>query len=44
LQNALGARSYNIQTWSTQFGDKSLVEERVDKILEHYSNNTPKFL
>lgn len=44
LQNALGARSYNIQTWSTQFGDKSLVEERVDKLLEPYTNNTPKFV
>ena len=44
LQNALGARSYSIQTWNTNFGDKSLVEERVEKLLSAYTNNTPKFI
>lgn len=44
IQNALGARSYSIQTWNTNFGDKSLVEERVDKLLSPYTNKTPKFL
>ena len=43
-QNALGASSYNIQTWSTNFGDKSKVEERVDALLSPYTNKTPKFL
>lgn len=44
LQNGLGATGMSIQTWSTQFGDKNKVEERVDKLLEPYSNVTPKFL
>lgn len=44
LQNALGATSYGIQTWNTNFGNKSKVEERVDQILQAYTNNTPKFI
>ncbi len=44
LQNALGVNSYSIQTWSTQFGDKSKVEERVDSIIQHYTSNTPRFI
>jgi hypothetical protein len=44
LQNALGASSYNIQTWSTNFGDMSKVESRARDMLAPYTNNTPKFL
>ena len=44
IQNALGSRAYSIQTWNTNFGDKSLVEERVDKLIAPYTNNTPKFI
>ena len=44
LQNPIGAQSYNIQTWSTSFGNKSKVEERVDALIAPFTNNTPKFL
>lgn len=44
-QNSLGANSYSIQTYSVNFGsDESKVVKRVRDIVQHYTNNTPKFL
>jgi hypothetical protein len=44
LQNPIGAQSYSIQTWSTSFGNKSKVEERVEKLIAPFANKTPKFI
>jgi len=44
-QNPLGANSYGIQTYNINFGnDESKVEKRVEDIVQHYTNNTPKFI
>ncbi len=44
LQNPIGASSYNIQTFSVNFGELSKVEERAQKLLEAYSNEMPVFM
>ncbi len=51
-QNALGADSYSIQTYTVNFGSSSKddfgadnkVEARVNRILAPYMQNTPKFI
>jgi hypothetical protein len=44
LQNATGAQSYNIQTWSVSYGDENKVEKRAKELLSPYTNRMPKFL
>jgi hypothetical protein len=42
-QNALGVKSYSIQTYNVNFGDESNVYNRVTQLLEPYKNNLPAF-
>jgi len=44
LQNPIGASSYNIQTFSVNFGELSKVEERANKLLEAYVDKSPIIL
>lgn len=39
--NALGARGYSIQTYSVNWGDKTYLRERVERLLSAYQNNLP---
>lgn len=44
ISNPLGAKSYGIQTYNVNFGDKSNVEDRATKMLEAYINKMPTVL
>ena len=40
-QNALGADSYSIQTYSVSFGKKTKLKEQIDEMLSPYRNDIP---
>lgn len=42
--NPLGARGYSIQTYSIQFGEKTYLRERIERMLGPYQNNLPAIL
>lgn len=44
LANPLGAKSYGIQTYNVNFGDKSNVEDRAIKMLQAHINQLPMVL
>jgi hypothetical protein len=43
-QNALGAQSYSIQTYSVSWGGKNSTKDRFEEILHPYSNTLPVFI